>query len=66
MVGRPHFNLHDASAQVPEERLASMLVGEGVEGTLGGQAPDLQSREGDHRNKSSNLVYEANWVTLSE
>lgn len=47
VVGGPHFDLHDAGAQVPEERLASVLVGEGVERTLRGHAPDLQSREGD-------------------
>lgn len=47
VVGGPHFDLHDAGAQVPEERLASVLVWEGVERTLRGHAPDLQSREGD-------------------
>lgn len=45
VVGRPHFDLHDAGAQVPEERLASVLVGEGVERTLRGHAPNLQSGE---------------------
>lgn len=50
VVGGPHFDLHDAGAQVPEERLASVLVGEGVERTLRGHAPDLQSRKADDGN----------------
>lgn len=50
MVGGPHFDLHDAGAKVPEERLASVLVGEGVERTLRGHAPDLRRREEDDGN----------------
>lgn len=41
VVGRSHLDLHDAGAEVPEQRLASVLVGKGVERTLCGQAPDL-------------------------
>lgn len=44
VIGRPHLNLHDARAEVPEQRLASVLAGESVEWTLCGQTPDLQSR----------------------
>lgn len=46
VIGRPHLDLHDARAEVPEQRLASVLAGEGVERTLCGQTPDLQSRGG--------------------
>lgn len=43
VVGRPHLDLHDARAEVPEDRLARVLVREGVEDALRGQAPDLRS-----------------------
>lgn len=46
VIGRPHLDLHDARAQVPEERLAGVFAGEGVERTLRGQAPDLEGRRG--------------------
>lgn len=46
VIGRSHLDLHDAGAQVPEERLASVLVGEGVERTLRGQAPNLPNGRG--------------------
>lgn len=41
VIGRPHLDLHDSCAEVPEQRLASVLVGEGVERALSGQAPNL-------------------------
>lgn len=41
VIGWSHLDLHDASAEVPEQRLASVLIGEGVEWTLSGQAPNL-------------------------
>lgn len=44
VIGRPHLDLHDARAQVPEQRLAGVFVGEGVEQTLGGQVPHLRRR----------------------
>lgn len=44
VVGRSHLDLHDARAEVPEQRLASVFIWEGVEGTLRGQAPNLQKR----------------------
>lgn len=42
VIGRSHLDLHHPRPQVPEQRLASVLVGEGVERGLSGQAPDLQ------------------------
>lgn len=36
VIGRSHLDLHDAGAQVPEERLASVFVGKVVERTLCG------------------------------
>lgn len=46
MIGRSHLDLHDPRAQVPEQRLAGVFVGKGVEETLCGQTPDLRkSRE---------------------
>lgn len=50
VVGRSHLDLHDSRAQVPEQRLASVLVGEGVERALSGQAPNLPN--GRERSKS--------------
>lgn len=41
VTGRSHLDLHDTRPEVPEQRLASMFVWEGVERTLCGQAPDL-------------------------
>lgn len=49
VIGRSHLDLHDAGAEVPEQRLASVLVGKGVERTLRGQAPDLESPGGKRR-----------------
>lgn len=46
VIGRSHLDLHDPRAEVPEQRLASVFAGEGVEWTLGGQAPNL-AREGE-------------------
>lgn len=43
VIGRPDLDLHDARAEVPEQRLASVFVGEVVERTLCGQAPDLST-----------------------
>lgn len=43
VIGRSHLNLHDTSSQVPEQRLASMFVREGVEWTLRGQVPNLKN-----------------------
>ncbi|KAG7237539.1 hypothetical protein INR49_032156 [Caranx melampygus] len=46
MIGRSHLDLHDARAQVPEQRLAGVFVWKGVEETLRGQTPNLRkSRE---------------------
>lgn len=42
VIGGPHLELHDSCAEVPEERLASVLVGEGVERALSGEAPNLR------------------------
>lgn len=41
VIGRSHLDLHDSRAEVPEQRLASVLVGEGVERALRAEAPDL-------------------------
>lgn len=45
VIGRSHLDLHDARAEVPEQRLASVLVWKRVERTLCGQAPDLRRGE---------------------
>lgn len=45
VIGRAHLDLHDARAEVPEQRLAGVLVGEGVEGALRGQTPDLTGKQ---------------------
>lgn len=42
VIGRSHLDLHDPRAQVPEERLAGVFAGKGVERTLCGQAPNLE------------------------
>lgn len=42
VIGRLHLHLHDARAQVAEERLPSVFVGEAVEQTLRGQVPHLK------------------------
>lgn len=47
VVGGSHLDLHDPCPEVPEQRLASMLVGEGVECSLCGEAPNLGSPEGN-------------------
>lgn len=36
VIGRPHLDLHDARAQVPEQRLAGVFVGKSVEEILRG------------------------------
>lgn len=66
VIGRSHLDLHDAGAEVPEQRLASVLVGKGVERTLCGQAPDLErpgkkrrahlKKKKKNQHKSSNLI----------
>lgn len=43
VVVRPHLDLHDARAEVSEQRLARVFVWKGVERTLCGQAPNLGS-----------------------
>lgn len=45
VIGRSHLDLHDSGPEVPEERLAGVLVGEGVERALSGQAPNLWSAD---------------------
>ena len=45
VIGRPHFDLHDARAQVPEQRLAGVFVRKREEETLRGQTPDLRGKE---------------------
>lgn len=45
VIGRPHLDLHDTRAEVPEQRLAGVFVWKGVEQTLCGQAPNLGSPE---------------------
>lgn len=45
VIGRSHLNLHDSCPEVPEQRLASVLVGEGVERALGGEAPNLRGKD---------------------
>lgn len=45
VIGRSYLDLHDSCPEVPEERLASVLVGEGVEWALSGQAPNLRSAD---------------------
>lgn len=42
VIGRSHLDLHDTRAEVPEQRLASVFVGKGVERTLCGQVPNLK------------------------
>ena len=42
VIGGPRLQLHDARAQVAEQRLARVLAGEVVEQSLVGQAPDLR------------------------
>lgn len=44
VVGGAHLDLHDTRAEVPEERLAGVLIGEGVERRLRGHTPDLGSQ----------------------
>lgn len=41
VVGWSHLDLHHARAEVPEQRLASVFVREGVEEAVRGQAPNL-------------------------
>lgn len=41
VIGRSRLDLHDAGAQVPEERLTSMFIRKVVNKGLCGQAPDL-------------------------
>lgn len=43
VIGWSHLDLHDTRAKVPEQRLASVLVGKGVERTVCGQTPNLES-----------------------
>lgn len=45
VIGWSHLDLHDSCPEVPEERLAGVLVGEGVERALGGQAPNLRGAD---------------------
>lgn len=45
VIGRRHLHLHDARAEVPEQRLASVFVGEGEEQRLRGQAPNLSANK---------------------
>lgn len=41
VIGRSNLDLHDTRAEVPEQRLASVFIREGVEWTLCGQVPNL-------------------------
>lgn len=43
VVGWSHLDLHHARPEVPEQRLAGVFVGEGVEETLRGQTPHLNT-----------------------
>lgn len=45
VIGWSHLDLHDSCPEVPEERLAGVLVGEGVERALSGEAPNLRSTD---------------------
>lgn len=45
VIGWSHLDLHDSCPQVPEQRLASVLVREGVERALSGEAPNLRSAD---------------------
>lgn len=55
VIGRSHLNLHDTCAEVPEQWLASVFVGEGVERTLCGQAPNL----GSYKKKETGYVQQS-------
>lgn len=59
MVGRSHLDLHHARPQVPEQRLAGVFVGEGVEETLSGEAPHLRGGAGTSflETRTENLFY---------
>lgn len=42
VVSWSHLELHHTRAEVSEQRLASVLVGKGVEEAMRGQAPNLE------------------------
>lgn len=52
VVGQSHLDLHDARAQVPEERLAGVFVWKRVERRLRGQAPNLYGPLGGATDKA--------------
>lgn len=45
VIGWSHLDLHDSCPEVPEQRLPSVLVGEGVERALSREAPNLRSAD---------------------
>lgn len=56
VIGRGRFDLHDARAEVAEERLSGVFVGEGVQEALRRHAPHLTDKHASVHYTSHNTL----------